>query len=439
MPKRSVQQRAGFRAEAFVDKAVSDAGHIWNTTARDFGIDGHIEFVDADTQVSGFSVAAQVKGTEVGFPGGEKGDGFRFTCDADRIDYWLRYGRPVVLICVNLLEQLAWWKRLDTWFADPARRVRRVVEFDKVADRFDLAAFSSLAALGVPAGQPLPRLEASERLVSNLLEVTGFASVIRSASTPCRSRADAWERMRSNGAFDGGFHLSSGQIYTMSSLEGGPLAVLCDGPVTSTPTREWSETQDSGRLRLFVSLLNFTLRSAHHADLVWHPGKKIVYYQAPPDRSSRKIRGRYRGSKGRRFFSPYYGKDDTTKIRYCRHYAAGLYFRRWSGPWFLEINPTYHFTIDGRRDSFYDSEYVKKIKSMERNSAVYQLVRAWADYLQGEDTLFTSRDERIVFGSLLTVDADAAIDERAWIPPPDPVAPDPGDRGFLAGLWDLPS
>ena len=196
MPKRSVQQRAGFRAEAFVDKAVSDAGHIWNTTARDFGIDGHIEFVDADTQVSGFSVAAQVKGTEVGFPGGENGDGFRFTCDADRIDYWLRYGRPVVLICVNLLEQQAWWKRLDTWFADPARRARRVVEFDKAADRFDPAAFSSLAALGMPAGQPLPRLEASERLVSNLLEVTGFAPVIRSASTPCRSRADAWERMR---------------------------------------------------------------------------------------------------------------------------------------------------------------------------------------------------------------------------------------------------
>ena len=33
VPNRSVQQRAGFRAEAFVDKAVSDAGHIWNTTA----------------------------------------------------------------------------------------------------------------------------------------------------------------------------------------------------------------------------------------------------------------------------------------------------------------------------------------------------------------------------------------------------------------------
>ncbi len=436
MPKRSGQQRAGFRAEAFVDKAVSDAGHVWNTTARDFGIDGHIEFVDADTQVSGFAVAVQVKGTEAGFEG-EDAAGFRFRCDADRIDYWLRYGRPVVLVCVNLQEQRAWWKRLDTWFADPVWRARRVVEFDKATDAFDLTAFGSLSALAVPVGEPLPRLEGSERLVSNLLEVTGFASQIRSASTPCRERADAWESMRSNGAFEGGFHLSGGRIYTLGQLGEGPLAVLCDGPVTSIPTAEWSQSADDDVVRRFVALLNFTLRSAHHRDLVWHPGKKIVYYQASPDLSSRKVRGRYRGSKGRQFFTPYRGKDDATKVRYCRHYAAGLYFRRWSRRWFLEINPTYHFTIDGRRDSFYDAEYVKKIKRMERNSAVCQLVRAWADYLQGEDTLFKSRDERILFGELLRIDADAAIDEKAWIPPPDP--PAAADSSLVAGLWDLPA
>ena len=436
MPKRSIQQRAGFRAEAFVDKAVSDAGHVWNTTARDFGIDGHIEFVDAEAQVSGFAVAAQVKGTENGFAG-ENHAGFRFRCDADKIDYWLRYGRPVVLICVNLREERAWWRRLDTWFADPVRRARCVVEFDKASDAFDLAAFTLLAAIAVPAGEPLPRLEGSERLVSNLLEVTAFAPQLRSAPTPCRDRADAWERMRSNGAFEGGFHLSGGRILTLGPLEEGPLAVLCDGPVTSTPSGEWSDSPDEDVVKRFVALLNFTLRSAHHPDLVWHSGKKIVYYQAPPDLSSRKVRGRYRGSKGRKFFTPYRGKDDVTKIRYCRHYAAGLYFRHWSGRWFLEINPTYHFTIDGRRDSFYDAEYVKKIKRMERNSAVYQLVRAWADYLQGEDTLFKSRDERILFGGLLAIDADAAIDEKAWIPPPEP--PATVDSGLVAGLWDLPA
>jgi len=149
-----------------------------------------------------------------------------------------------------------------------------VVEFDKAADRFDPDGFSSLSALGVPAGEPLPRLDGSERLVSNLLAVTGFAPLIRSASTPCRTRADSWERMGSNGAFESGFILSAGQIYTMCQVEDGPLAVLCDGPVTSAPSSEWSDTHDDDQQRRFVSLLNFTLRSAHHADLVWHPGRR---------------------------------------------------------------------------------------------------------------------------------------------------------------------
>ena len=51
MPKRSPRQRAGFRGEAFVDKAVSDAGHVWNDTRRDFAIDGQIEFVDTDRRL----------------------------------------------------------------------------------------------------------------------------------------------------------------------------------------------------------------------------------------------------------------------------------------------------------------------------------------------------------------------------------------------------
>jgi hypothetical protein len=435
VPKRSPQQRTGFSAEAFVDKAVSDAGHVWNDTRRDFGIDGQIEFADASMQVSGYAVAAQVKGTAVGFPG-ENQVGFRFTCEADHIDYWLRCGRPVVLICVSVRDQQAWWKRLDTWFADPARRARRVVDFDKVADIFDVSAFSLLSAMAVPVGEAMPRLEGSEQLVSNLLTVTGFGPRIQSASTPCRERADAWERMRSNHAFESGFLLSGGKIHTLASLEDGPLSVLCDGPVTSIPAEDWADSEDQDVQRRFVALLNFTLRAAHHEELVWHPGKKIVYYQASSDLSKRKVRGRYKGSKGRAFFTPYHGRDDETKVRYCRHYAAGLYFRRWSGQWYLEINPTYHFTIDGRRDSYYDAEYVAKIKRMERNSAVYQLVRAWADYLHGEDTLFKSRDERILFGNLLAIDADAAIDERAWLPPPGPPAPAPADVGLLAGLWE---
>src|SRR6266542_2674050 len=438
MPKQSVGQQIGIRAETFVDKLVSDAVCIWNSRPRDFGIDGQIEAVDANGQVSGFATLAQVKGTEGRFPG-ENDQSFRFSCRADHVDYWLRCHQPVVLICVNVTRKQAWWKRIDTWFADPVRKARRVVEFYKHADRLDRQAVTRIAALGVPVGQPLPRLAASERLTSNLLVVESFAPEIYAASTPCRDRGDAWARMRANGAFESGFHLANGQIYSMAPLQDGPLAVLRDGPVEAHLTPEWSHTDDPDLYRLFVALLNFTVRAIHYRELVWHPKKQIVYYQASSDLSAKKVKGRSKRSRGRDFFKPYFGKDDTTKVSYYRHYAAGLYFCRWAGRWFLEINPTYHFTIDGRRDSLYDAEYVKKIKRLERNSAVFQLVRAWADFLRGEDTLFASRDERILFGELLAVDADAAIDEKAWIPPPEPSAVDAGeDGGLLVGLWDLP-
>ncbi|MEV6927617.1 hypothetical protein AB0M46_24385 [Dactylosporangium sp. NPDC051485] len=52
-----------------------------------------------------------------------------------------------------------------------------------------------------------------------------------------------------------------------------------------------------------------------------------------------------------------------------------------------------------------------------------------------EDTLFASRDERIVFGDLLSIDVDAAIDEAAWIPPTDPAPA--GSGNLVTGLWEV--
>jgi hypothetical protein len=439
MPRRSRSQRAGFRAEAFVDKVVSDTGLIWNARHRDFGIDGQIEAVDVEGEVTGSFVLAQVKGTEVGFPG-ETADRFHFFCDARHIEYWQRCNHPVVLICVNLIRQEAWWKRVDTWFQDPILRARRVVDFNKTADRFDADSAAVIGSLSIPAGQPLPRLNRTERLTSNLLEVIAFGPLIHSASTSCRERGDAWERMRSNGSFESGFLLSGGRIYSMCSLTSGPLVVLCDGAVETFPTEQWSNADDPDAYRRFVTLLNNTLRAIHYRDLVWHAKKKVVYFKATPDLAARRIKRRSARGRGRSVFQPYFGNDDATKVRYCRHYAADLFFKRFDGRWFLEINPDYHFTIDGKRDSLYDAEYVKKIKRLERNSAVFALVRAWADFLRGEDTLFSRRDDRIVFGELAEFEADAAIDERAWIPPaPTEVAASVEELHLVRGLWDVTS
>lgn len=435
MPKRGASQRVGYRAEAFVSKTVADAGFIWNDRRRDFGIDGQIETVSAAGEVTGEAVLVQVKGTERGFPG-ETDSSIRLIVDKDHIDYWLRIDQPVIVVCVDLSKGQAWWKLVGDWFSDPSRRTQRAIEFDKKSDRFDVTTVGRILQSTTSSKDGLTRLAGNESLISNMLAVESFGPTIWSASSPCRVRDDAWERMRANGAFESGFHLSQGKIFAMTPLHRGALSVLCDGPVTEMPTEAWAGSEDPDLRKRFVSLLNFTLRSAHHPDLVWHSKKRVVYFQAPANLARRRIKGRRKGP-GRSFFMPYYGKDAETKVKYCRHYAADLRFRRWEGRWFLEINPDYHFTIDGKRDSLYDEEYVSKIKRRERNSAVLGLVQAWADYLRGEDTLFSERDRRIVFGDLLTFEADAFIDEAVWIPPsvPEPLE----DGGLLSGLWEFPS
>jgi hypothetical protein len=59
VPRRGRGQRAGFWAGAFVEKVVPDAGLIWNGRHRDFGIDGQIEVVDAQGEVTRSTVPCQ--------------------------------------------------------------------------------------------------------------------------------------------------------------------------------------------------------------------------------------------------------------------------------------------------------------------------------------------------------------------------------------------
>jgi hypothetical protein len=232
--------------------------------------------------------------------------------------------------------------------------------------------------------------------------------------------------------YEGGFMLSDGRVFSFSPLDTGPLAVLAKGDIQSFAVDDWAKSEDRDVLNRFLWLLNATLRAIHHEELEWHLKKKLLVYRGNAEFKATKVKGRSPGSRGKMFFSVYRGRDDVNKVRYCRHYAADLHFRRWDGGWYLEINPTYHFTIDGKRDSLYEAEYLSGIKRLERNRAVLALVNAWADFLASrqEATLLTPADDRIVFGKLATVEVDALIDERAWTIPP-------GDLLGDVAAWEL--
>jgi hypothetical protein len=419
--KRTKSQQIGDTGEHLVAKLVSEMGHIWRRNPADYGIDGQIEVVDRDMHPTGRTISVQVKTTLAERVPGEDDNHFTYTCSARELDYWLGASEPVLLVFVRLDQQRAWFKRLDTWFSEPKRRKTRVVVFEKVDDLLGPGAEHQIAAAATPAEDPLPLVRSSETLTTNLLVVEQFAPMIHWAEAAVSDRREAWASMSEHGEFESGFLLSGGKVYSLIPLTGA-LKPLCRSGPKCFPTAEWEESEDPDTRRRFVQLLNFTLRAMHYRELKQHPDKHYLFHLASPGPRPRKVK--FRKGAGRTVFEVY--RDKENKITYCRHYAAFLNFKEFDGQWYLEINPTYHFTRDGEQESLYAAEKLSKMKRMERNAAVKGLLNHWAHFLaEGHrENLFDVGDERIVFGQLAMVTVDASIDERTWIVPKENEAPD---------------
>ena len=104
----------------------------------------------------------------------------------------------------------------------------------------------------------------------------------------------------------------------------------------------------------------------------------------------------------------------TGKVSWCRHDAFEGNFRRYEDRWFLEINPTYVFTVDGKKISLYQAEYLSNIKRVERNPDVRRQVLNWASYLGRGEDLVTPAYPFLTFGELLSFQVNRGIDDKAW-------------------------
>jgi hypothetical protein len=136
----------------------------------------------------------------------------------------------------------------------------------------------------------------------------------------------------------------------------------------------------------------------------------------------------------RAIFQAYPSRHDETKTAYYRHSAFRGHFQRIEGAWFLEINPTYHFTWDGRSESQYYEENLKGIKRLERNPALLGQLLMWADTLSRLDDLDVPPYPYLRFGALSTVHLDWGIDDRQWLGHEE----DTNTRAVPSDIADLP-
>jgi len=182
------QSAIGEQGVALIALRVGEMGHLWHPTSGvDSGIDGEIELRDpASGHVRNFRIGVQSKATE-GVWRRETDQGFVWRADPEHIEYSVESNQPVVLVCSRPRTSEAYWRNVQEWASDPARRATGLVDFDKTRDRFDPDAavrfFTLESREGVSTEPPGPEAR-SERLKTNLLPVIWDAGIVWSVPSP---------------------------------------------------------------------------------------------------------------------------------------------------------------------------------------------------------------------------------------------------------------
>jgi hypothetical protein len=409
-----VQGLTGQRGVNLIERIVLEMGSRWTASGpNEVGIDGYIELFDPSSREAlGLTVAVQSK--VVSAIAEDSKETFDYWCDAIDLEYWLNGNTPVILIVSSPQTNEAYWVSVKDFFKDwtPADSARAT--FSKSKDKFDKNSFRQLTLVAAPkAGLYLAPTRREEILHTNLLSLKDWPPRIFIADTECRSPHDVWTLLRSSQReADAGWLLWEKKIISFHELDEAPWSSICDsGTLEAFGTSDWVVSGDPQRHRIFVQLLNQTLK-AQLSPKVWYFSKEDCYavVGAPRKLTYQSLKRPSAISVVSQFASVSNGRQ----FEWRRHIAFQGQFKPLEGQWYLEITPTYRFTTDGYALDRFHNDRLKGIKRIEGNRAVLSTVLFWADYLKHKESLFGSYVP-LVFGDLLTFDCSVGIIDQDWL------------------------
>jgi hypothetical protein len=412
----SAQGLTGQRGVNFIERVVLEMGSRWTPSGpNEVGIDGYIELFDPNSHQSlGLTVAVQSKVTTA--IANDSNPTFDYWCDANDLEYWLNGNTPVILVVSSPASNEGYWISVKDYFKDwtPAEPAR--VTFVKAQHRFIPDSLRLLVAIAAPKpGLYLAPARHQETLHTNLLPLDACPARIFIACTDCRTPHDVWALLRATKQeSDAGWVLWERKILSFHDLSEGPWSSICEvGTVEGFATAEWSESSDSQRRRVFVQLLNQTLKAQLSPEVRYWPQEDCYAIVGRPRKLSYQSLKRPSKITVVSLFSA--TAADGRVFEWVRHMAFRGQFRSLEGQWYWELTPTYRFTHDGHALDRFHEDRLKGIKRIEGNRAVLSAVLFWADYLQPNTTLFGVRAPALQFGQLLTLSFDVGIVDRAWL------------------------
>jgi hypothetical protein len=322
----------------------------------------------------------------------------------------------VILIVSNPSTDEAYWVSIKDYFKGWKPNDSTRVTFVKSERRLDGTTFRQLPVIAAPKrGLYLAPARRTERLHSNLLPLDCLPSQVFIAATDCQSARDVWTLARqSQQEVDGAWVLWEKKIISFHDLSESPWPSICEaGTVEGFAVGEWAASADAQRQRIFVQLLNQTLRAQLSPTVRYWPKEDCYALTGTPRKLSyQSLKRPSKITVVSRFSKT---AVDGRPFEWFRHLAFRGQFRCLEGNWFLEITPTYRFTCDGSTLDRFHLDRLKGIKRIEGNRAVLSCVLFWADHLKPKTNLFNRTPPPLQFGSLVTFDSGVGIIDQEWL------------------------
>jgi hypothetical protein len=308
-----------------------------------------------------------------------------YLCKPEDVAYWQQASVPVIVALVRLSDRSVYWKPVPCHgpVHDPDSRRLRV---DKTTDILDTQARDIIAQLAINQAAPgvwLPPSRQSEQILFNAVKVI-LPSEIQVAATTYRHGRDVLKALFDiTDAPPAEWASRSGRLITFLDVATSLLRHVIDpGSIETLPVEDFALHDDEDEQRLFVELLNQTLRSQLDPILTWSRTVKGFYFPADGARIDRTWRYPSVRKQTERAVVAAKRRADHS-IAYVRHSACIPRFWRNLDHWYLALEPTYIFTRDGVRPDRFAGERISRLKRKERNASIRGQFVMWQALLTG--------------------------------------------------------
>lgn len=404
------------QAVAWVKQQIFDMRFAFNETHTEAGIDAYVELADPQTGAAAACfLGVQVK-TQEQFSA-ENAEQFSFYPDADSLNYWVSCQIPVLLVVCKSRTAEAYAVFVQEYFKLPENRTKKTIIFNKQNHRF-LAGESwqrRLLETSVPRSRGLafPADPAPEDMSSNLLEVI-LPETVYSGTTTLKDRRDVIEALKRVDSPASEFIVREGTIWTVHCLYESVWSSIVSNP-SIKPTRfsELAFHKDLAKRDYARELLNHCLSARLRLEQIFWSRDEEMFIFNPRRVQDKRIRKNVKGDKKETKVGLLHVTERGGRAVRCRHLAMVSKFLDIGEKYFLQIDPTWYFTRDGRKHPRWE-DLIRTIRIMQKEREYHSTLRLWHEVLTQAGDLVRKDYPFLRFGDYLKFESPVSIPDDLW-------------------------